>query len=451
VLLFLNQTAILLGKPLAEVFAWESALGVLQGTRFGTLWLWRMALWLLMGVLLLAAPRLRLVAWLATLCGLAMLLPVSMHSHAAVGSDGALSIFSDWIHLVMTALWVGGLAQFLLAIGVLHGMSRRERSTKRSGDAQPLAVTLGGVAAHFSNYARVAVAGLVVTGIYATWHQVNTLEGLTTTFYGRLLGVKLALVAVLLAVAAANLVWTQRRLLAGQAVWVGRLRALVALEVLLTFAILLVVGGMTSINPARSEIALREAAAAIPPAPAEQPVHLVEDVDDLQIHFTITPGWVGNSNFVIQLVNRRDGSPVTDAGLIRMRFERADANLGESEVQIRPEAPAADGVYSTEGANLSAVGEWKLRMTVQRPGEYDAIADFSFDMVEPPPPPPAPVVDETPALRYRTPVFLLSGILAVLCGIYALVKQRFRLLQGASLAGVLLLLLGAAFLLSGLR
>src|SRR5690606_29608866 len=151
----------------------------------------------------------------------------------------------------------------------------------------------------------------------------------TTTFYGRLLIFKLLLALILLATAAVNLFWTQRRLFAGQAVWVGRLRALISVEVALLFAILMATGGMTAVNPARNEVAQREAAAAIPPAPQPQPIHVVADVDDLQIHFTATPGWVGDSDFVIQLVNQ-DGAPVTDASLIRIRFQHQTENLGES-------------------------------------------------------------------------------------------------------------------------
>ena len=105
---------------------------------------------------------------------------------------------------------------------------------------------------------------------------------------------------------------------------------------------------------------------------------MVADADEMQIHFTAMPGWVGNSTFTIQLVDE-DGAPVTDASLIRMRFEHLTQNLGESELQIRSEGVAQDGIYSTEGANLSAAGDWRVRMTVQRPDEFDSVADLEFN------------------------------------------------------------------------
>lgn len=436
VLLLLNQTAILLNQPVIEVLAWETLVGVVESTRFGTLWLWRMALWLLMGLLTLWAMRSSIGTWLATFCGLAMLVPISMHSHAAVNNDVYLSIFSDWVHLAMMALWLGGLVQFLVAIPVLRGMG------------EPVAERVGTVVVHFSNYARVAVVGLIVTGIYATWHQVNTFEAMTTTLYGQLLMLKLLLSVVLLGVAGVNLVWTQRRLLAGDAIWVGRLRALITFEIALLLTILLLVGGMTAINPARNEIAQREAAAAIPPEPQPQPIHMTADADDMQIHFTAMPGWVGNSVFTIQLVDE-DGEPITDASLIRMRFEHQTQNLGESELQIRPEGEAADGIYSTEGANLSAVGDWRMRMTIQRPDEFDSVADLEFNVIAPPPPPAMPAMESNPVLPYRTPVLLLAGVIALLAGGYALIEERFRLRQGAAMLASLLMILGAAFLVTG--
>jgi hypothetical protein len=241
----------------------------------------------------------------------------------------------------------------------------------------------------------------------------------------------------LVAIAGVNLLWTQRRLVAGQAVWVGRLRSLISLEIILAFAILLVVGGMTAISPARNEIARREAAAAVPPAPQAQPIHLSEEEDDLLIHFSVLPGWVGNSTFTVQIVTE-DGEPVADASLIRMRFEHQTENLGESELQIIPETKMPDGVYFVEGANLSSAGDWQVRLTIQRPDEFDTVADFEFNVIAPPPPPPMPVVDSNPVLPYRRFVLLLAGIFAVIAGLFALVEQGFRLVHGPALLASLL-------------
>ncbi len=432
-LLLLNQATILLDQPLRDVLALGKVVGVVNSTRFGTLWLVRMGLWVVMGGLLLIARRSTLVAWLATACGLAMLFPITLFSHAAVSNDVALSVFSDWMHLAMTALWVGGLVQLSIAIPVMVKL------------VQPSASKLGQLVAQFSNFSRVAVVALLVTGIYATWHQVNTIKALTTTFYGQLLSVKLLLALLLLATAGINLVWTQRRLLAGQAIWVGRLRGLVALEVTLALGVLLVVGAMTAVNPARNEILQQEAAAAIPPVPEPQPITAMEMVDDLHIMLAASPGWVGNNTFTLQLMDE-EGNPIPNATLIRLRFEHQTENLGESELQIRPEAEVLDGIYTIEGSNLSTVGDWRLRLTIQRPDEFDTVTDVTLNVTAPPSPSPPPIVEINPVTPNRAPVFLVLGITALLAGLFFLAQQRFRLWQGVGLMASLLVILGVIFL-----
>jgi copper transport protein len=289
---------------------------------------------------------------------------------------------------------------------------------------------------------------LIVTGLYATWYQVNTIEALTTTFYGQLLSIKLILALLLLVVAAINLLWTQRRLMAGQALWVGRLRTLVSIEVLLVLGILLLVGAMTAVNPARSEIVQRQMVAAIPPTPVPQPITEMAMVDDLHIMLNASPGWVGTNSFTVQLMDE-DGNSITNATLIRMRFEDQTGKLGESELQIRPEAETPDGVYTVAGANLSTVGDWRVRMTVQRPDAYDSITDFAFAVIAPPEPPSLPAIEASPVLPYRTAALLAAGTVALLAGLYFLAQQRSRPWQGPGMPASLLVILGVTFLLVG--
>jgi hypothetical protein len=54
------------------------------------------------------------------------------------------------------------------------------------------------------------------------------------------------------------------------------------------------------------------------------------------------------------------------------------------------------------GANLSAPGEWQIRMTVQRPEEYDSVVDFAPQVEVAPPSPPAPAIKIEMTPPYRT-------------------------------------------------
>jgi hypothetical protein len=202
---------------------------------------------------------------------------------------------------------------------------------------------------------------------------------------------------------------------------------------------------MTSINSARGVLVQRAAAEAAQAAvPEPNPIGEMQMMDDLHIHLTITPGWVGQNTFSV-LLTTMDGEPVSDASLIRLRFEHETENLGESELRI---SEGQEGVYTVQGANLSAPGEWQIRMTVQRPDQFDAVVDFAPQVALPPSPPPVLLVDVNAPLPYRTPVLLVTGLLAVAVGGYLLGQQGFRFWQGSGALAGALVLIGGLFLAS---
>ena len=194
------------------------ALGdVLAHTRFGTLWLARLTLWILLGVLLALAwhwpgQRAGYRAWalwaaLATAAVLTAFTSLFSHAQAATdivaGAATGAATGADWLHLLMTAIWLGGLIQLAAVLPVLSRESQATGAVDR-------------LIARFSNVPRVAVAVIVVTGLYAAWLQVGSLDALLATLYGQLLVVKLVLIVPLVAIAAFNLVVTRRGLRTGE-------------------------------------------------------------------------------------------------------------------------------------------------------------------------------------------------------------------------------------------
>ncbi len=431
-LLLLLQTSIMVNVSLFKALS-NPALGqVIQSTRFGQLWFARVELWLVIGGILLLARQHAGLYWLALLLGLVILLLNSLFSHAVAAHAALAAILSDWFHLAMTALWIGGLVQFFGIISPLRRIAP--------------APVLGKLVGYFSNYARITVVGLAVTGLYAGWLHVGSLAGLLTTRYGQALLAKLILLVPLLGVAGINLLVTQRRLQAGQALWIGRLRGLIGAELMLATGVLLAVGLMTSISPARSELtqqAIRKTLAALPIA---QPLMDMQEADNLQIHMLIEPGWVGENKFSV-IVSTPDNMPIIDASLIRLRFENQAQNLGESELKITQHQ---GNVYTASGANLSVAGAWRIRMTIQRPEQFDSVVDFMPQVPLPPPPPSIPVVEANPPLPYQLPALLLTGLLAIGLGGYFIGQNGFRFWQGVAPLATGLTLLGALFLVTAL-
>ncbi|MFE5491243.1 copper resistance CopC/CopD family protein [Streptomyces virginiae] len=115
----------------------------------------------------------------------------ALSEHASTGIQPGLAMPADILHMLAVATWLGGLSALLVA---LHKVPGIERSAVR----------------RFSGVAFVSVVVLAVTGVYQAWRQTGSWSALTGTEYGRLLLLKVALVAVLLGVAYMSRRWTAR-------------------------------------------------------------------------------------------------------------------------------------------------------------------------------------------------------------------------------------------------
>lgn len=115
----------------------------------------------------------------------------ALAEHASTGIQPGLAMPVDILHLLAVATWLGGLTALLVA---LHKVPGLEREAIR----------------RFSTVAFVSVIALTATGAYQSWRQVGSWSALTGTDYGRLLLVKLGLVAILVAIAYVSRKWTSR-------------------------------------------------------------------------------------------------------------------------------------------------------------------------------------------------------------------------------------------------
>ena len=420
-LLFMSTTA---GVPLFEALTAQAFVGVVTNTTYGHLWIARIVLWVLLGLVLLKGRGGNRSLWLALFCGALILITQSLFSHAIAVPDYA-GVASDWLHLMSTALWVGGLAVFALVLFTLRQEPDRT-------------ILSGRLVASFSNYVRVAVVLLLVTGLYAAWLEVGSVNALLTTVYGLALLIKLFLLLPLLALAAINLIFTQRGLQSGQQLWFGRLRGLVGAEIALTVGILFAVGVMTSGSPARGVEAQRQAAAS---PPQSQPYFAMEIVNNQMMHLEIAPGYVGENQFIITPFDET-GNPIEDASLIRLRFTNLDQNLGESELRLQP---GGQGDYRLSGANLSIPGKWRIRMTVARPGKYDSVVDFNADIKLPPPPPIFDMMSSVPGSA-RMIAAALAGIALLGIGGFSAAHSRGFIIKADRLFALSSVVVGLVFL-----
>jgi copper transport protein len=108
-----------------------------------------------------------------------------LSGHAISGDWASAAIFADTIHVLAMALWLGGLV-VLAVVTLARGVPAEARDA----------------VARFSRLALGCITALVVTGAFQTWRQVGSLDALRGTDYGRILVVKLVLVALVVVFAA---------------------------------------------------------------------------------------------------------------------------------------------------------------------------------------------------------------------------------------------------------
>jgi putative copper export protein len=170
-------------------------------TQSGRIWLARelygAALVLLLVWLAKRATPERAARW-AFFLALPLVASRSLMSHAAaVRENTVLAVSADAIHLVVTALWAGGLP-------VLFWMLWR--ATKRS--RLPLAWAAETVS-RFSRLALFSVAVIVPTGLYQSWVHVQSWSALFGSDYGGVLLLKLFLFLLMATLGAINLFSTK--------------------------------------------------------------------------------------------------------------------------------------------------------------------------------------------------------------------------------------------------
>ena len=389
----------------AQAVPGASVLDIAGGTRGGRLWLWRMlaveAVAVILGLSFLArcwrAPRAE-VATLALLpvAATAGLLTVSLLSHAAAAPGSTWAIASDLIHLVLAALWVGGLA----TLGVLLWATRRQPPVQR-GSAMVYAV------APFATFAAAAVYGLGVTGVVRSLGELPALPALWETEYGRWLLIKFALITPMLGVAFLN----RRAVVAlGKSPSRGaldtaaaRVRRLVPFEVLLGAVVLFSVGVLGQVPTPRGAVAVEADAGAV------SVFNRVQQAGDLNVHLQVTPAVVGQNALRIHVYGAA-GATIGGIDRVEVTFSRAGA-LGGEQVQA---ASLGQGIYTAEGSFLSLALTWQVTVDVIRPGHDDARLAFSVPIGSGTTTDEARAVLGSPAPQLTTR--LLGALLALMAG-----------------------------------
>ncbi|MEX0763189.1 MAG: copper resistance protein CopC [Dehalococcoidia bacterium] len=367
-----QQAAVNFETSVFQVFG-EPIRSVLLDSDWGQLWLWRAALVLGAGVVLALASRARqpsdddeepglltesMFGPVALLIGLGILLLTTLSSHSAAVPDDVwwMAVANDYAHLVAAAVWVGGLIYLAAALPVV---------LKESGtDRQQILAT---ITPRFSVVAFLSSGVLVITGVFSGWLQV-TVPAATATPYGWTLVAKIALLAPLFSLGAVNSFWVRRQLGINPSAGFT-MRRLVTAEVAVAALVLLAVGWMTSLEPAR-QYASRHGIG------VDTGFQFSDTTEGATINVDMTPAQVGMNDVLINIEDRR-GEPITNAEDVRIRVTFVEQDLGG---EFESAAPHGPGEWIIHDVPMTIAGVWQGEVVVTRPDAFDARTGFRMEV-----------------------------------------------------------------------
>jgi len=299
------------------------------------------------------------------------LLTMSLTSHAAAGLGTAWAVPSDFLHLAGVALWLGSVAQLPALLRIRHGLSGAARSRFQ-----------GKTLATFSTMAVVCVGVVLLSGTFNALVQMPSWNAFVDTAYGRALLVKLALVAVVLALGLLNAVRIarrfERRALAADPTsdeQGARLARSAVLESVAGAAVVAATAVMVFLVPATSAEAQAQAQKSSKAPPVSSVYRNSTAASDLTVSLTVSPNRVGDNDFKVLL----QGPDVDQVTRVELRFQFANSAVGQSTVDAQP-VPSVAGLYDAQAANFSFVGLWRVTVNVRRNGHDDANGNFTVEV-----------------------------------------------------------------------
>jgi copper transport protein len=412
---------------------WHNLWTVVAHTRYGRLWIARIVL------LALYAVGLAFVAWwwprrrpwrtgIVALLALALPIPLSLISHASaenVGRTTAIAI--DYLHVLGASFWVGGV--FLLVLVLTPLVMQLDNVTRNA--------VLRRILPRFSAVALAAWAVMGLSGLYAAWLHVGNLTGLTTTAYGKALLLKQLVLLPLLVLGAFNLLIVTRKLRQAKPEqpsqepgrWARHFRAAIIAEAILMVVLMLVIGQLISLPPART--VLTEQGGGIH-------LDLQAQASDRTGTLTITPGATGPNHLRLEL----SGATLPAGTESVIRVSLPSQQIGEQELTL---TRAAGNAFEGHSSSLSIAGDWSITAIVRKIGEFQWQSTTSVTIGKEPPASKAP----GPAWHFSTGG--LAGIILIVLAIFGFVISwragRTRLRKESAGLAACALVLGALLLL----
>ena len=283
-----------------------------------------------------------------------LLISLTSHNAATPADIRWFAIATDIVHVLAATTWIGGIAYLLIA----------SASAVRSGD-QTSRIVLLQFATRFAPLAIFATTIVVASGIVSSLMQITIPEALNTP-YGRVLGAKIILLAILIGLAIRN----NRSVARSTRTSIACTRSLqryITIELAIAFTILLATAGLASLEPAR-QYAERQGIGIV------DHIAYSETIDSANINIKLNPGNTGMNNLTVNIEDSH-GDPFTDAYEVRARLKYLDDDFGELFVPLTNPVP---GEWRLDNVTIGVAGAYQLDVTVVRSDSFDSHISTRF-------------------------------------------------------------------------
>jgi copper transport protein len=245
--------------------------------------------------------------------------------HAATAPPQWLMRPAVLIHVVGVTIWAGALAP-------LYGLTYGEPGAALQALKRFSALAIWGVLL------------LVAAGVTVAVVQVESIDALVQTDYGRLLVAKLVAVAGLLALAALNRFVLTAGLGRGDLSALRRFRLSIGLEIGLMVCVAGLVAGWRFTPPPRNLL-------------AEPPTLLHLHGDKLMVMVSFSPGRIGSNRLQLEVLD--PGFIPFDSKEVTVALTPADGSLEPQELKAKAEG---GGIYQLDAIFVPKPGLWHLRV-----------------------------------------------------------------------------------------
>ncbi|WP_347403582.1 copper resistance protein CopC [Solwaraspora sp. WMMD406] len=252
--------------------------------------------------------------------------------HALAAPVPAASVVADTIHIAAVAVWLGG----LVALG---GVLLRRAHPRLMGRILPV----------WSAWATVAVCWLLLAGVVQAVLETGTVSALLTTRYGRLILLKVGLVAGLLIAAG----YARRLVRRPDPIDHRRLTGVVAIEVAVAVTALAASAVLVQTTPARTAVA--EAQALGQDSFAQT---LTSSLYTLQ--FDIYPVQLGEHNTVHAYVYTPQGAPLDVE-----EWTMTTALPAQGVEPVSTPLLGLQGNHAVGAVAFPVPGDWQVRFTIR--------------------------------------------------------------------------------------